>query len=390
MAAGSSDTNELMRMLNEGQEELKRSMRNLSTLTGPANDKKALHKLHPTPYRLTRKRARTQQLTPDLSVNFVSPVEQATPPRKRPLRRHSSTPKVKSSVPEPHNTPKNKPFKDASLEEAIFSSHQTKQKKALKDSNKLHKPSLTKSPKRQLSEVLNTSHYGALEQTLPMTRSLRKSLKYEGIDPKLGYDWIAGLLDTSSYVSQCSDEYFDDLKEFRRANREECSRTTSLIGIPDVSESDISSSPTIKVNDLQQDVVHSGVPSYILNSRLFPVPIHTQEEVGSHCPVCEQKDHHDEMPAGYIRVSVPRSTTQMVYRFRHHRRKSFDPDDSMSLSKHCLVGWENAKPSSIPTPASLHLKSSLVDNAANSPRKLSNYLVNSTHSTQYKLRSRTK
>jgi len=159
-------------------------------------------------------------------VNFISPVEQATPPRRRPLRRHSSTPKVTSSTSVPHNTPKTKPFKDASLEEAIFS---TSQKKVLKDSNKLHKLSLIKSPKHQLSEVLNASHYGALEQTLPLTRSLRKSLKYEGIDPKLGYDWIAGLLDTSSYVSQCSDEYFDDLKEFRRANREECSRTSSLM-----------------------------------------------------------------------------------------------------------------------------------------------------------------
>ena len=33
------------------------------------------------------------------------------------------------------------------------------------------------------------------------------------------------------------------------------------------------------------------------------------------------------------RVSVPRSTTQSVYRLRPHRRKSFDPDDSLSLSK---------------------------------------------------------
>lgn len=226
-------------------------MRNLGAFTGPVNNKKTQHKLHPTPYRPTRKRARTQQLTPDpvlyskcvvvqyvicqeqvsspkQSVNFVSPVEQATPPRKRSHRRHSSTPKVKSSTLDPHNTPKNKPFKDTSLEEAIFSSHQTSQRKALKDSNKPHKLSLTKSPKH-VSEVLNASRYGALEQTLPTTRGLRRSLKYEGIDPKLGYDWIAGLLDTSSYVSQCSDEYFDDLKEFRRANREECSRATSLM-----------------------------------------------------------------------------------------------------------------------------------------------------------------
>ena len=167
-----------------------------------------------------------QVSSPKHSVNFISPVEQTTPPKKKPLRRHSSTPKVKSSTSEPHNV---KPFKDMSLEEAIFSSHQTSQKKTLNDTSNIHQFSLTKPPKHQLSEVINTSHYGALEETLPLTRSLRKSLKYEGIDPKLGYDWIAGLLDTSSYVSQCSDEYFDDLKEFRRANREECSRITSLM-----------------------------------------------------------------------------------------------------------------------------------------------------------------
>jgi len=68
MAAG-SDTNELMRMLHEGQEELKRSMRDLSTLTGPVNDKKTQHKL--TPNRPTRKRARTQQLTPDLVIDLI-------------------------------------------------------------------------------------------------------------------------------------------------------------------------------------------------------------------------------------------------------------------------------------------------------------------------------
>jgi len=71
---------------------------------------------------------------------------------------------------------------------------------------------LARSPKERLSEALNTSQYGALKYTLPLTKNLRKSHKYKEIDPKLRYDWIAGLLDTSSYVSQCSDEYFDELK----------------------------------------------------------------------------------------------------------------------------------------------------------------------------------
>lgn len=38
----------------------------------------------------------------------------------------------------------------------------------------------------------------------------------------LGYDWIAGMLDNTSYLSEKPDDYFDDLKEFRRVNKEDC------------------------------------------------------------------------------------------------------------------------------------------------------------------------
>ena len=38
----------------------------------------------------------------------------------------------------------------------------------------------------------------------------------------LGYDWIAGMLDNDSYISQKDDSFFNDLKEFRRVNRSEC------------------------------------------------------------------------------------------------------------------------------------------------------------------------
>ena len=119
------------------------------------------------------------------------------------------------------------------MEEAVFSNHASskKKKKVFIDDNKTPKLSLIKSPKQQMAESLNASQYGALECTLPLTRSIRKSHKYQGIDPKLGYDWIAGILDNSSYISQCSDDYFDELKEFRRANREDCCRTTSIMSV---------------------------------------------------------------------------------------------------------------------------------------------------------------
>lgn len=38
----------------------------------------------------------------------------------------------------------------------------------------------------------------------------------------LGYDWIAGMLDNDSYISQKDDSFFNELKEFRRVNRSEC------------------------------------------------------------------------------------------------------------------------------------------------------------------------
>lgn len=174
---------------------------------------------------------------------------------------------MKTSVQE---TPKNKPFKDTSLEEAVFSNHvgSCRKKRTLGENSKTHKVSLAKS---RLSEVLNASQYGALEYTLPLTRSLRKSHKYKGIDPKLGYDWIAGLLDNSSYVSQCSDEYFDELKEFRRANREECCRTMSArlnvyqylllflcSGLPDASDNETTPLPSSKTNEITQQDVGAG------------------------------------------------------------------------------------------------------------------------------------
>ena len=44
----------------------------------------------------------------------------------------------------------------------------------------------------------------------------------------LGYDWIAGMLDNDSYLSEKDDGFFEDLKEFRRVNKNECSGLTVL------------------------------------------------------------------------------------------------------------------------------------------------------------------
>ena len=74
-----------------------------------------------------------------------------------------------------------------------------------------------------LIKSLNTSRFGALDRRLSKMRKTRKfPRKYAGDDPKLGYDWIAGMVDANSCLSERDDEYFEEMKEFRRVNRSEC------------------------------------------------------------------------------------------------------------------------------------------------------------------------
>ncbi|XP_072282479.1 migration and invasion-inhibitory protein [Pyxicephalus adspersus] len=169
--------------------------------------------------------------------------------------------------------------------------------------------------------------------------------------PLLGYDWIAGLLEVNSGVINKSDDFFLDINEFRRVNKEECVRDSlSGAGPEDSSESE-------DELDLALDT-HQCVYCYRVNSRLFTSPV-GQEAA---CPVCKKRRSKrramlDE-PA-YIRVSIPRSTLLPPYKYRAHRRKSFDPTDTLALPSHCLAGWENAVPSCGPHVSSLDLKTSV-------------------------------
>ncbi|XP_052547559.1 migration and invasion-inhibitory protein isoform X2 [Tympanuchus pallidicinctus] len=170
------------------------------------------------------------------------------------------------------------------------------------------------------------------------------------VRPFLGYDWIAGLLDTNSSVEEKSDQYFAELHEFRQANKEAC-----------VSEQHMETEP-LECIIPEQDLIassHKCVYCYRLNRRLFPVPMDSD----SACPVCKVPRTHQppetlEEPA-YVRVSIPRSTLMPAYKYKAHCRKSFEPADSLALPLHCLVGWENTIPSSDPTVSSLDLQASL-------------------------------
>ncbi|NXC15554.1 MIIP protein, partial [Corythaeola cristata] len=96
------------------------------------------------------------------------------------------------------------------------------------------------------------------------------------VRPFLGYDWIAGLLDTNSSTAEKSDQYFAELHEFRQANKAACIREQHLepktldYVVPEQEPDLITSS-------------HKCVYCYRLNQRLFPVPVNSE----SACPVCK-------------------------------------------------------------------------------------------------------
>ncbi|XP_053546047.1 migration and invasion-inhibitory protein [Bombina bombina] len=174
--------------------------------------------------------------------------------------------------------------------------------------------------------------------------------------PLLGYDWIAGLLEVNSPITNKSDEYFSDINEFRRVNKEECVHDYyTLSDLQDLSADD-------EELDLSADT-HKCVYCYRVNDRLFTSPMGPE----SACPICKKRRSRRhptlEEPA-YIRISIPRSTLQPPYKYKAHRRRSFDPTDSLALPSHCLAGWENAVPSSEFNVTSLDLKTSVEPKAA--------------------------
>ncbi|XP_077105747.1 migration and invasion-inhibitory protein [Ranitomeya variabilis] len=166
--------------------------------------------------------------------------------------------------------------------------------------------------------------------------------------PLLGYDWIAGVLEVKSPITNKSDQFFAEISEFRRINRDECAHNCfTESGAQDSSVEDL---------DLSLDT-HQCVYCYRVNQRLFTSPVGPEPV----CPVCKKRRGRRlvsaEEPA-YVRVSIPRSTLLPPYKYRAHRRKSFDPTDSLALPSHCLAGWENTAPSCNLKITSLDLRTS--------------------------------
>ena len=46
---------------------------------------------------------------------------------------------------------------------------------------------------------------------------------------RLGYDWIAGLVEAGSGLEEREEGFFDEMREFRKVNHSECSRPHPLL-----------------------------------------------------------------------------------------------------------------------------------------------------------------
>ncbi|KAL0978682.1 hypothetical protein UPYG_G00173850 [Umbra pygmaea] len=181
--------------------------------------------------------------------------------------------------------------------------------------------------------------------------------------PLLGYDWIAGIVDAESSLTERSEQFFTELHTFRQVNRDECVHSKQA----GISEEDVSPLPlSIEMEDSRHTMdTHHCIFCYRINSRLFPTPLDAQEA----CPMCRKpKSHvpHTVAEPAFIRVSIPRSTLLPAYQYKAHRRCSFDPSDSLGLPSHCLSGWSNQVLGTGPQISSLDLKSSVTTKAASS------------------------
>ncbi|KAK9966848.1 hypothetical protein ABG768_003936 [Culter alburnus] len=192
------------------------------------------------------------------------------------------------------------------------------------------------------------------------TAGLEDTVSERHIQPLLGYDWIAGLLDAESSLADRSEQFFSELRSFRQVNRDECVHNL-LYGLPSVA--DLASS-TLDGEEPQPPAdTHQCTFCYRINSRLFAVPL----DARAACPVCKmpKSEHpHTETQPALIRVSIPRSTLLPAHRYKAHRRCSFDSSDSLSLPSHCLSGWSNPTLNSGSQMSSLDLRGSVTKPAA--------------------------
>lgn len=171
----------------------------------------------------------------------------------------------------------------------------------------------------------------------------------------LGYDWISGLLDNDRDAMDHSEGYFEELREFRRINRQECCNdfyNRSPESLFELKEREPS--------PIDEALSDTKVKPYQVNDRLFTEPIKDhlfpgQDEVDDIPYYKKSKKPTHEEPR-FVRVSIPRSTLMSPHHVKPQRRSQYEPSDSFALSKHCVMGYESSVPSMLPAASNIGLK----------------------------------
>ncbi|XP_072522170.1 uncharacterized protein miip [Salminus brasiliensis] len=190
-------------------------------------------------------------------------------------------------------------------------------------------------------------------------QDLESTSERQRMQPLLGYDWIAGLLDAESSLTERSEQFFSELHSFRQVNKDECVHSPSS-GLPVIADPWFSSAEEDVTDQEHAPDTHQCTFCYRINGRLFAAPLDPQAA----CPICkmpETKHPHTEQEPAFIRISIPRSTLLPAYQYRARHRCSFEPSDSLSLPSHCLSGWSNSNLKIGSRMSSLDLRSSLVN-----------------------------
>ncbi|EDV23879.1 uncharacterized protein TRIADDRAFT_57532 [Trichoplax adhaerens] len=165
------------------------------------------------------------------------------------------------------------------------------------------------------------------------------------------HEWISSLMDNSRNINEedpCESN-FKDILEFRRVNREECE-----CDIERMRELELGLSQSAHLLPQDDSLPKRKIHHYYVNDRLFLEPVYIDNE-----------GYHETGTPSYldnIRVTLRHSILEPQDKVKPHRRNSFDPRDSMSLSQHCLAGWKSSKLNITQSSSPMDLRS-----AANQP-----------------------
>ncbi|XP_029651159.1 uncharacterized protein LOC115224402 [Octopus sinensis] len=216
----------------------------------------------------------------------------------------------------------------------------------LNDSGNLKKPS------RVSVGIKRHSKVGKENICRDAPKSAFKSQK----EKLLGYDWIAGILDNRQHHSttHLSNEHFDKLKSFWKESQDR--RLTDVNQLENFV--DASHEPQL----IQDILTESKIKSYHVNDRLFSEPMKKKSFLTSESSeVNNSRSSAERKPTfsspRYVRISMPQDLLLTKRQVNKAPRKgTCDTTDTLSLGKHCVMGWNNTQHGKLATASSISIK----------------------------------